>query len=68
LEDRSIEKDNIKMDLKTKEYDSVGCIHLTLHRAQWRAFVNTNEPAGSVKCGEFLDYLSCCEVLKDLVV
>jgi len=38
---------------------------LTQDRDQWWAVVNTvNEPSGSIKGEEFLDWLSDCQLLK----
>jgi hypothetical protein len=33
-------------------------IQLVQDRVQWQAFVHGNEPSGSIKGGEFLDWLS----------
>jgi hypothetical protein len=33
--------DNIKMDLREREWDGMDCIDLTADRDQWRALVNT---------------------------
>jgi len=34
-------EDNIKMDLRAVEWESVDCIHLAEHTDQWWAVVNT---------------------------
>ena len=46
--------------------DSVDWIYLAQYRDKLRAVVNTvTEHSGSIKCGEFLEYLRNCHVLKD---
>jgi len=46
--------------------DSIYWIYLAQDRDRWRAVVNTvTEHSGSIKCGEFLEYLRNCQVLKD---
>jgi hypothetical protein len=50
-------EDNIKMDFGEIGFGDVDWIHLAQDRYRWRALVNTDEPSGSIKCGEFLDYL-----------
>jgi hypothetical protein len=42
--------DNIKMDLRDIGWDDMDWIDLAQDRDQWRAFVNTNEPSGCIKC------------------
>jgi hypothetical protein len=49
-------EDNIKMDLQEVGFGGMDWIELDQYRDRWRAVVNTsNEPSGSIKCGEFLD-------------
>jgi hypothetical protein len=42
----------------------MGWIQLAEDRDKWWGVVNTNEPSGFIKCGEFLDWLKnfslCC--------
>jgi len=55
-------KNNIRMDLREREWNFVNCIH----RAQGRNKVeessceHDNEPSGSIKGGKILDCLSDC--------
>jgi hypothetical protein len=48
-------EDNIKMDLREIGFGAVDWINLAQDRDRWRALVNTGEPSGSIKYGEFLD-------------
>ena len=45
-------EDNITMDLREVGWD---WINLAEDRDRWRAVVNTVEPSGSIKYGEFLE-------------
>jgi len=48
-------KYDIKMDLREIGWECVDWMHLTRHRKQWRAIVNTvMNFGGSIKGGEFL--------------
>jgi len=50
--------DNIRMDLQEVGCGYMDWIVLAQDRDRWRTLVECgNEPSGSVKCGEFLDYL-----------
>jgi hypothetical protein len=42
----------------------MGCIHLALDRGQRLTCEYGNEPSGSIKCEEFLDYMSNCYLVK----
>jgi hypothetical protein len=42
-------KDNIRIDLRQVGWDVMDWIDLAQDRDQWRAFVNTSEPSGSIK-------------------
>jgi hypothetical protein len=54
-------EDNIRMDLREIRWEGVDWMHLAQDRGQWRAFMKKgNESSGSVKGGEFLDWLSDC--------
>jgi hypothetical protein len=49
-------EDNIKMDLQGVGCEDMDWIKLAQDRDRWRAkCVCSNEPSGSIKCGEFLD-------------
>jgi hypothetical protein len=50
------------MDLREIRWEGVNFMHVTQDRDQWLAVVNR----GSVKLGEFLDYLSDCWLLKKI--
>jgi hypothetical protein len=41
FDDWFISEDNIKIDLKEKELESVGWIYLVQHRSQWQAVMST---------------------------
>jgi hypothetical protein len=46
--------------------DSVDWIYLAQDRDKWRAVLNTvTEHSACIKCGEFLEYLRNCHILKD---
>jgi hypothetical protein len=42
-------EDNIKMDLREIGIDGAIWIQLAQDRVQWRAFVNIDEPSGSIR-------------------
>jgi hypothetical protein len=42
-------EDNIKIDLREIRIDEANWIQLAQDRVQWWAFVNTNEPSGSIR-------------------
>jgi hypothetical protein len=46
------------MDLREIGLEGVDWIHVTQDRDWWWALVNGNEALDSIKCKEFLDYLS----------
>jgi hypothetical protein len=48
---------NIKMNLREIGWDGMDWIDLTQDRDQWRALMNGNEPSGSIKCWEILEWL-----------
>ena len=57
--------DNIRMDLQEVGYGHVGWIGLAQDRDRCRTLVECgDEPSGSVKCGEFLDYLQASQLLR----
>jgi hypothetical protein len=48
-------EDNIKLDLREIGIDEANWIQLAQDRVQWRAFVNSDKPTGSIKkAGYFL--------------
>jgi hypothetical protein len=51
-------EDNIKMDLREIGFGDMDWIHLAQDRQVAGSCEHGNEPSGSIKCGEFLDYLS----------
>jgi hypothetical protein len=55
---------NIKMDLREIGWDGMDWNDVAQDRDQWRALVNTNEPSGSIKCWEFLEWLHNWQLLK----
>jgi len=51
----------LKWMMKEMGCRTIALIGLTEDRDRWQAVVNTViEPSGSVKCGEFLNYLRTC--------
>jgi hypothetical protein len=56
--------DNIKMDIRETGWFGMDWIDLAQDRNQWRALVNGNEPSGSIKCWEVLQWLHNWQVLK----
>jgi hypothetical protein len=51
-------EDNIKMDLQKVRCGSMDWIELAQGRERWRELVNAGtDLRGSIKCGEFLDWL-----------
>jgi hypothetical protein len=56
--------DNIKIDLGEIAWDGVDWIDLAQDRDQWRGLVNTDEPSGSTKCWEVLEWLHNWQLLK----
>jgi hypothetical protein len=49
--------DNIKIDLREIGWDGMDWIDLAQDRDQWRARENGNEPSGSIKYWEVLEWL-----------
>jgi hypothetical protein len=37
---------------------------LVIGTGRWQVLVNSNETSGSINCGELLDWLRNCELLK----
>ena len=56
--------DNIRMDLQKVGCGYMDWIGLAQNRQVEDACDSGNEPSGSVKCGEFLDYLQTSYLLK----
>jgi hypothetical protein len=54
--------DNIKVDLREIEWDSMDWFDLAHNKDQWRA--HGNEPSGSIKCWEVLEWLHNWRLLK----
>jgi hypothetical protein len=52
------------MDLREIGWDGMDWIDLAQDRDLWRDIVNTNEPSGSIKCWEFLEWLQNWQLLK----
>jgi len=52
LEDLGVEEVNIRTDLKRTGWESVGCCE------------HGDEHSGSIKCGEFVDWLRDCQLSK----
>jgi len=51
-------EDNIEMDLEEVGCGCMDWIELAEDRDRWRALLSaSNEPSGSIKCGQFLDWL-----------
>jgi hypothetical protein len=57
--------DNIKMDLREIGWDGMDWIDLAQGRDQWEGSCEDgNEPSGSIKCWEFLEWLHNWQLLK----
>jgi hypothetical protein len=56
--------DNSKIDLREIGWDRGDWIDLAQDRDQWRAFVGGNEPSGSIKRWEVLEWLHNWQLLK----
>jgi hypothetical protein len=57
--------DNIKIDLREIGWDGMDWIDLDQDRDQWRALgKHDNEPTGSIKCWEVLEWLHNWQLLK----
>jgi len=55
---------NIEMDLQEVGW-GMECIELAQGSDRWRALGNIlNEPSSCIKCGEFLDWLRNCLILR----
>jgi hypothetical protein len=52
------------MCLREIEWEGGNWMHLAQDRDQWQASVNSNEPLGSMKGREFLDWVSDYKLLK----
>ena len=52
--------DNVKMDLQEVGFEGMDWIKLAQDRQVEGTCDCSNEPSGSIKCGEFLDYLETC--------
>jgi len=53
------QENTIRMDLREIGWEGVDWLHLAQNKDQQQAVVNmVNEPSGSIKSWEFLDYLS----------
>ena len=50
-------EDNIKLDLQKVGYGGMDWFQLAQDSDRWRALANAIIPSGSIKCGEFLDWL-----------
>jgi hypothetical protein len=54
-------EDNVKLDLQEVGYGCMDRIELTQDRGKWRGTCESgNELTGSIKCGEFLNWLKTC--------
>jgi hypothetical protein len=51
-------EDNIKIDLREIWFGDVDWIHLAQDKDRWSSCEHGDEPSGSIKCGNFLDWLS----------
>jgi hypothetical protein len=58
-------KNNIKVDIREIGWGGMDWIDLAQDREQWRALVNSNEPSGSIKCCEIIEWLHNCRLLKE---
>jgi hypothetical protein len=56
--------DNIKIDVREIGWDGMDWIDLAEDRDQWRACEHSNEPLGSIKCWEVLEWLHNRQLLK----